>query len=324
MTTAVLGGLKPFAKQIRREVTAEDVERLLKIPIRRISLYDINKAREELQEIEARMKEVRKHLKHITEYAEGFLDELVREYGGRFQRKTVITSFQQVDVREAAAAQRNLDLRYDEETGYIGTEVKTGRLLFQVSSYDRVIIIRRTGAYSVINVPDRLFVDKGMYHCAMADKEEMARTIITAVYKDKTTGFPFIKRCIVDKFILDKGYTLVDDNQQMLCLTTRRDAVIRLIYAPKARLKITEQDFKISWFAVKGIKAGGVRLAAREAATGETVDAEKKPAGAKGSLLKKAGEKAAQPKKKTTVKAKGKKKAGAVKKAKVKPKKNRR
>jgi topoisomerase IV subunit A len=298
VTAAVLDGLKPFAGQIKREVTAEDVERLLKIPIRRISLYDINKAREELEEIEARLKEVRKHLKNIVEYAESFLDGLVEEYGARFARKTVISNFEKVDVREAAAAQRNLDLRYDEETGYIGTEVKTGRLLFQVSSLDRVIIIRRTGVYSVIDVPEKLFVDKGMLHCAMADKEEMAKTVITAVYKDKDSNVPYIKRCIVDAFILDKGYTLFEDNYIMLCLTTKKDAVAHVTYTPKARLKITEEDFKIAKYPVRGIKAGGIKLASRAADTATFATPEKKsgdasPAPAGGSLLKRAAEKAA-------------------------------
>ncbi|MBN2352854.1 MAG: DNA topoisomerase IV subunit A [Spirochaetales bacterium] len=330
VTKAVLGGLKPFAKQIKREVTVEDVERLLKIPIRRISLYDINKAKQELAEIEARLKEVRRHLKNIVEYAEGFLDGLIEEYSSRFPRRTVISNFEKVDAREAAATQRNLDLRYDEETGYIGTDVKTGRALFQVSSYDRVIIIRRTGAYSVIDVPDRLFVDKGMLHCAMADKEEMSKTVITAVYKDKAKEFPYLKRCVIDAFILDKGYTLVDDDFQMLCLTTDKNATVKVTYTPRARLKIREETFKVSRFPVRGLKAGGFKLAPRAAETAEVLsDAEaeeakaapkkpaaKKPAppaaGARGSLLKRAEAKAKalrkKPAKKTKAKGKPKKK----------------
>jgi topoisomerase-4 subunit A len=327
VSKAVRDGLKPFAGQIKREVTPEDVERLLKIPIRRISLYDINKAKQELEEIEARLKEVRKHLKNIVEYAEGFLDGLIKEHGERFPRRTVISNFEKVDVREAAATQRNLDLRYDEETGYLGTDVKTGRLLFQVSSYDRVIVIRRTGAYSVIDVPERLFVDKGMYHCAMADKEEMAKTVISAVYKDKAKGYPLIKRCVIDAFILDKGYTLVDDEFQMLCLTTDKNAAIKVTYVPKARLKIHEETFKVAKFPVRGLKAGGFKLAPREADRAEVVtnggakaepkkdEAPAPPAPAlKGSLLKKAAEKAKAMEKKpakkgkAAAKAKGKKK----------------
>jgi topoisomerase-4 subunit A len=312
---AVHDGLKPFDKQIKREVTDEDVERLLKIPIRRISLYDINKARTELEEIEARLKLVRKYLKNIVEYAEDFLDETIKEYGGLFVRKTAIASFQKVDAREAAATQRNLDLRYDEENGYLGTEVKTGRLLFQVSSYDRILVIRRTGAYSVIDVPEKLFVDKGMYHCVMVDKDEMAKTVITAVYRDTATKHPYIKRCVIDKFIIGKGYSLIDDESQMLTCTAVKDAVVRVYYIPKPRVQITEEDFKVSKFLVKGIKANGVRLATREADRAEIVDGEKKTKkSAADSAVKKpaktAAKKAPSKKGKPAKKAPAKKPAG--------------
>ncbi|HOV62884.1 MAG TPA: DNA topoisomerase IV subunit A, partial [Spirochaetia bacterium] len=89
VTSAVRKGLQPFAPQIKREVTDDDIERLLKIPIRRISLYDINKAKKEIEEIKVRLKEIAYHLKHITDYAVSFLDGLIANNGKRFPRKTV-------------------------------------------------------------------------------------------------------------------------------------------------------------------------------------------------------------------------------------------
>ncbi|MCK5154592.1 MAG: DNA topoisomerase IV subunit A, partial [Spirochaetales bacterium] len=95
---AVIDGFIPYKKEIIREVTEEDVERLLKIPIRRISLYDINKARKEIQELNARLKDVRYKLKNLTEYAVSFLEEVLSENRSRFARKTEIISFTKVDV----------------------------------------------------------------------------------------------------------------------------------------------------------------------------------------------------------------------------------
>ena len=258
---AVFKGLAPFASKIRREVTQEDIERLLKIPIRRISLYDINKAKQEIRDIKARLKEIAYHLSHITDYAVGFLDTLVKDYGGTFARKTQVQSFQKVDAREAA--QRNMDLRYDSDTGYLGYEVKSGRALFEVSSYDRVLVIRGSGVYSVIDVPEKLFVDKGMLACGLAEKESLAKTVFTVIYRSPDNGYAYIKRCKIEQFILDKGYLLVPEEMQVLRLTTQQEGQIKVTYKSGPRVKVTEELFDISDFQVKGQHTLGVRLGSK-------------------------------------------------------------
>ena len=260
---AVHTGLEPFQDEIRREVTDEDVERLLKIPIRRISLYDIEKARRELQELDARLKEVRANLKDLTGYALGFLDRLIEDHGSAYPRLSTIKSFEKVDVREAA--QRDLDLRYDPDTGYLGYGIKTGKVMFQVSPYDRVLVIRKNGSYSVIDVPERLFVDKGMLCCVLAEKERLAKLVFTVLYVDKATRYAYIKRCRIEQYILNKGYTLIPEDALGIKLTTQREKVgVQVSYKPKPRMKILEETFPLEDFVVKGVKAGGVRLAAKE------------------------------------------------------------
>jgi len=258
---AVFKGLAPFAPKIRREVTREDIERLLKIPIRRISLFDINKAKQEIREIKNRLKEIAYHLAHITDYAVSFIDGLVKDYGGSFVRRTQVQSFQKIDVREAA--QRNLELRYDADTGYLGYEVRTGRSLFEVSSYDRILVIRASGVYSVIDVPEKLFVDKGMLACGLAEKESLARTVFTVVYRAKNTGYGYIKRCKIEQFILDKGYVIIPEDNEVLKLTTQKEGEIVVGYKAGPRIKVTEERFQIEDYAVKGQHTLGVRLGSK-------------------------------------------------------------
>ncbi len=262
---AVLKGLEPFADEIRREVTEEDVERLLKIPIRRISLYDINKARDELEMLNEELKQVRHHLKNLVEYALGFLDSVLESHGKFFPRQTEIISFQQVDVKEVTA--RDLSLCYDDATGYLGYEVKTGKALFPVSELDRVLIIRKSGVYTVSDVPDKLFVDKGMWFCGLAEKDEMAARTFTIVYKSKDTGYAHIKRCKIEQYILEKSYELVPEDCQILKFTTREDVEVVASYKPKPRLKVLEESFPVKDFLVKGVKAAGVRLSNKEIST---------------------------------------------------------
>ncbi|MBN2510133.1 MAG: DNA topoisomerase IV subunit A [Spirochaetales bacterium] len=272
VTQAVFDGLKPFAPQIKREVTEEDVDRLLKIPIRRISLYDINKAKREMEEIEARLKEIRGHLKAIVEYAVGFLDEVIREQSASYPRRTQITSFDKVDIREAA--QRNLDMRYDGATGYLGYEVRSGKALFRVSTYDRILVIRKTGAYSVIDVPEKLFVDKGMLYCGLADKEDLANIVFTLLYREDATGYVYIKRCQIEKFIMGKGYTLCPEGCSPLRLTTDENTAFLVKYKPKPRVQITEEYVVAADYLVKGVGAKGVRVSTREFASVSTATRE--------------------------------------------------
>ena len=98
--SSVIKGFEPFKSELMREVIKDDVERLLKIPIRRISLYDINKAKKEMQEIRTRLKKIRAYLTNIKAYAVAFLDKLIESAGDNFKRMTEIISFEKVDVRE--------------------------------------------------------------------------------------------------------------------------------------------------------------------------------------------------------------------------------
>ncbi len=261
VTEAVLTGLAPYSDEIKREVTVADVETLLKIPIRRISLYDINRAKKEMDEIRDRLAQIKKHLNAITDYTVAYLQKIIDKYRDRFPRRTELMSIAKVDVREAA--QRNLKLRYDRDTGYLGHEVN-GTVLFDVSPYDRILVIRKAGTYSVTDVPDKTFVDKGMLWCGFADKETLGKTVFTVVFRDEQTGFPYIKRCTIEQFILNKGYSVVPDNCTPLKLTTDQNAELVVEYKPLPRVRVLEETFKVGDYLVKGVKSGGVRLATRE------------------------------------------------------------
>ena len=259
---AVRTGFEPFLAEVRRDITDEDIDRLLKIPIRRISLYDINKARKEMQEMEDRLKEIAKHLKNLKAYALSFIDGVIASEGKRFPRLTEIQRFDKVDVREAAV--RNLRLRYDSATGYLGTEVATGQELFAVSEFDRVLVIRKAGDYSVIGVPRKLFVEKDMRFCTLADKDELAAQTYTLIFKQNDTGHLYVKRTTITQFILEKKYTLLPEGTTLLAFTTQNKGRIQLKYKKKPGLRILEEEFQITDFLVKGVGSGGVRLTTKE------------------------------------------------------------
>ena len=238
-------------------MTREDVETLLRIPIRRISQYDIDRAKQEMRDIRKRLNEIKSHLGTIKRYAISFLQDLIEKCRESYPRRTEIVSFEQVDVREAA--QRNLRLRYDRQTGYLGHSVN-GSTLLEVSPYDRVLVIRKTGVYAVHDVPEKLFVDKGMLYCGFVDPER----VFTLIYKDTRSGCPYIKRFEIDKFILNRGYSLMPEGCRVLKFTTEPSLKVLLEYKPKPRVRILEQEFTIDDYPVRGNKAKGIRLSTRE------------------------------------------------------------
>jgi topoisomerase IV subunit A len=264
---SVVDGLEPYKKEIKRQVTDEDVERLLKIPIRRISLYDINKAKEEMDLIKARLAQVRKHLANLVEYAVSFLEGIAKKLEKDWPRRTELSSFRQVDVKEAA--KRDLPLRYDSATGYLGTSVSGGDVLAHVSPYDKALVIRRTGIYTAMTVPEKLFVDKGALYCGSAEKEELSKVLFTVVYRDGHTGFPHIKRCRIEQYINNRDYFLVPDGAQILLFSTEEDFDFTVVYEPKPRMKVKEEAFSAGSFDEKGLKAQGVRLASKPAASAQ-------------------------------------------------------
>ena len=184
------------------------------------------------------------------------------DYRSAHERKTTIGDFEKVDVREAAV--RNLSLRYDRKTGYLGYGVNSGKELFKVSAYDRVLVVRHTGVYSVMNEPEKLFVDKGMLSCGLANKETLGTKIFNVIYKDKKTGFPYMKRTRIEKYILDRSYEVVPDGSAVIALTTREDVTAVVKYKKKPKVRVLEEEFDVNAYLIKGVKAGGVRLANRE------------------------------------------------------------
>lgn len=272
---AVISGFEPFKSEIIREITTEDVDHLLKIPIRRISLYDINKNRQEVSEINARMKEVRHHLKHLKEYALAYLDGILEKLEPEEKiRHTRIAKFGKIDVKDAV--KRDVSLRYDENTGYLGTAVSTGKEILSVSPYDRILVMRGSGVYTVLDVPDKLFVDKKLGYCNFSDKETLSKVLFTIIFKDGKTGFPYIKRCRIEQFIMNRDYQIVPEGGEVLLITTKEKGLITLHYEPKARTKIQEENFKIQDYEEKGLKTLGIKLSGRVA-----LSAEISPSGAK-------------------------------------------
>ena len=262
---AVYKGFVPFKDELVREISDEDVEHLLQIPIRRIPLYDINKNREEVAAINARLKEIAKLLKNLVGCAIDYLGSMLEKFKKlspqMLHRKTTVTSFSAVDVKSVAKSDQSL--RYDEK-GYLGINVSGGQEIKKVSPYDRILVMRKTGMYSVCDVPQKMFVDRGMWFCEIAEKEIINKVLFTVIFRDPKTKYCFIKRTRIPSWILNRDYFIAPDGMEVLHVDTREKFTFTLHYEKKPRVKVLEESFKAQNFEEKGLKTLGIRLCTKE------------------------------------------------------------
>ena len=176
-------------------------------------------------------------------------------------RKTTVTSFSAVDVKSVAKSDQSL--RYDEK-GYLGINVSGGQEIKKVSPYDRILVMRKTGMYSVCDVPQKMFVDRGMWFCEIAEKEIINKVLFTVIFRDPKTKYCFIKRTRIPGWILNRDYFIAPDGMEVLHVDTREKFTFTLHYEKKPRVKVLEESFKAQNFEEKGLKTLGIRLCTKE------------------------------------------------------------
>ena len=251
-------GLEPFLTELDRKVSDEDIERLLKIPIRRISQYDIDKNRRDITATIKAIKKVRGKLSKLTETAIEWIEEILAKFGERWPRRTEITSFETVNVR--AVARQNLKLAYETETGFFGTAVKGDRFQLTVSEYDRILLISRDGTYRVVSPEEKIFVPGKVMWAGVLDPEEGRDFTVVYRMSDKMT---YGKKIHIRAFIKDREYQLVKDPKGRVDFLIEGDSddLVHMDFVPAKRQRVREGEFDLAELEFKGVSALGRRLA---------------------------------------------------------------
>lgn len=247
VNNAILIGFKPFMKELRREsISAEDIERLLKIPIRRISQFDINKNRQEIEAIEKEEREVRDDLDHLKSFVIKYLKGLIKEYAKRYPRCTTIVegAFKQVDVRAITASE--LTIKWDRENNYVGSGLKNGDELFKCSSLDELILIWKDGRFKKVQPEDKIFVDKDLLAVIRYNQDKDRETLdFTCVYEEGGYGFSYIKRFCFGGLIRNKEYRLAPEKPKSKILLLQKGCpdTLYVKFKPAKGQKIHQQYF---------------------------------------------------------------------------------
>ncbi len=199
-------GLKPFIKQLRREVTDDDITRLTEIRIKRISAYNRFKADEQIKKIEDGIKAVKHDLKHLTPYAIKWFENLQAKFGKGIKRRTSYDEIEQISAANVVSANQRLYVNRNE--GFIGLNWRQHEFITDCTILDSVLCIMQDGSLKVAKVGDKVFMGRHIIHIAIWPQDGDTN-FYTLIYQDKATGKAFAKRFQIGGLSRDKLYPLV-------------------------------------------------------------------------------------------------------------------
>ena len=203
--SAIDKGLKPHTEHLKRAVTEEDIVRLTEIRIKRISKFDIDKAQQYLDSLEASIAEVKNHLDNLIVYAIDYFKNLKSKYGKDRGRKSEIRIFDEIEATKVVI--RNTKLYVNREEGFVGTSLKRDEYVTDCSDIDDIIIFTKEGKAMVTKVDSKTFVGKNIIHVAVFKKKDK-RTIYNMIYRDGKGGPTYIKRFNITSVTRDRLYDL--------------------------------------------------------------------------------------------------------------------
>lgn len=255
--------LKPHIKHLKREVTDDDVKRLLEIKMRRITKHDADKADTFIESLEEELKQIAHNLKNIIDYSIDYFKDLKKRFGEGRERKTEIKAFDTISASKVVVA--NKKLYVDKNEGFIGYSLRGGEFIKECSDLDDVIVFFKTGKMMVTRIADKKFVGKGIIHCAVWKKGD-ERTIYHLIYRDGgESGATMMKRFAVKSITRDKEYDLTKGTKGSKIYyfsyhPNGEREIVNVQLRPRPHLKRVRFDIDFGELIIKGRGSAGNRV----------------------------------------------------------------
>jgi topoisomerase-4 subunit A len=256
---AIDRGLDPYKPDFYRTIVQEDLVRLTEIKIKRISKFDTFKADELMKRLQDELKEVNYNLKHLTDFAIAYYQNLLDKYGKGRERKTEIRAFD--TIQAAVVAANNAKLYVNRVDGFVGYGLKKDEYICECSDLDDIIAIRRDGKLVVSKIQEKLFMGKDIVYVGVFRKND-ERMTYNFIYLDGVSGRAMVKRFQVGGVTRDKEYELTKGTKgsKLMYLTANPNGeaevvTVYLTQGAKARVKVFDFDF--AEIEIKGRAAGG-------------------------------------------------------------------
>ncbi len=256
---AIDKGLQPYIKHLKRAVTEDDIIRLTEIRIKKISKFDIDKAKQNIESLEEKIKNVKYHLENLIDYAIDYFKNLKTKYGKGKERKTEIRLFE--DIVATKVVMRNTKLYVNRLEGFVGTSLRKEEYVTDCADIDDVIVFRDDGKMIVTKVDTKTFVGKNIIHIAVFKKSDK-RTIYNMIYRDGKSGPTYMKRFSVTAITRDKEYDLVNGNpnSKVFYFSANPNGeaeIVTVLLRSSGKIKKLKWDLDFADLAIKGRSTRG-------------------------------------------------------------------
>ena len=250
---AIEDAFQPFKKQLKRAVKREDVIKLTEKPVRRIYKLDIQELDDQIEALEADIKQVKYDLNNLVDYAVAYYENLLTKYGKGKERKTEMKLFESIQAKNVAIATSRLYV--NREDGFIGTSLRKDEFLFECSNLDDIIVFTKTGIMKVVKVADKTYIGKDIMHAAVFQKND-ERTTYNMIYTDLDSGTSYAKRFNVTGVTREKEYNLgKGEKNKVHYLTVNPNGeaeVVRIVLTPGSSARNKEFDYYFEELEIKG------------------------------------------------------------------------
>lgn len=251
--------LTPFYPQFVREVTKEDILRLMEIKMARILKFNKDKADENIARIREEIEEINFKLAHIVNYTIDWFEMLRNKYGSNYPRRTELRNFDTIEAAKVVEA--NEKLYINREEGFIGTSLKKDEFVANCSDIDDIILFYKDGKYKIVRVADKMFVGKNVLYVNVFKKNDK-RTIYNVVYRDGKAGFHYMKRFNITSITRDREYDVTQGNpgSRIVYFTVNPNGeaeVIKVTLKPNPRIKKISFEKDFSEISIKGRQSMG-------------------------------------------------------------------
>ncbi len=246
--------LDPWKPKLKREITRDDILKLMEIRMARILKFNTDKANDHLLNIEDEIAEVQNNIDNIVPYTIKWFSHLKNKYGKGRERKTEIRSFENIVASKVVV--KNEKLYIDRKEGFMGTGLKKDEYVCDCSDIDDIIVFRKDGSYFITKVSEKAFIGKYPIYVAVFKKNDK-RTIYNAVYRDGKTGYSYMKRFFVTGVTRDKEYNITKETKgsRVVYFSANPNGeaeTIKVVLKPKPRIKKLNFETDLGELAIKG------------------------------------------------------------------------